>query len=65
MFQSAWSGAKYDPNIDTNEEKSQKEDNRVYLINEKGQGELINKDLSSTGSDDENKNSDNSARCNS
>ena len=55
LFQSAWSGAKYDPNIDANEEKSQKEDNRVYLINEKGQGELINKDLSSTGSDDENK----------
>ena len=42
LFQSAWSGAAYGGN-QTEEEK---EDNRVYLVNELGQGELINKDLS-------------------
>ncbi len=46
MFQSAWSGASYD-----REEKTEdKEDDRVYLINALGQGELINRDLS--GSDE-------------
>lgn len=48
MFQSAWSGASYD-----REEKTEdKEDDRVYLINALGQGELINRDLS--GSDESN-----------
>ena len=42
LFQSAWSGASYTKG-QTAEEK---EDDRVYLINEIGQGELINKDLS-------------------
>lgn len=41
LFQSAWSGAAY------SEDQTQEEvDNRVYLINELGQGELINKDMS-------------------
>ncbi len=52
LFQSAWSGAKYNPDENANEEKSQKEDNRVYLINEKGQGQLINKDLSDSDEDE-------------
>lgn len=44
LFQSAWSGAEY------NEEGEIKaRDNRVYLINDLGQGELLNEDLSSTG----------------
>ena len=42
LFQSAWSGATYKKE-QTAEEK---EDDRVYLINEIGQGELINRDLS-------------------
>ncbi|WP_022747759.1 type VII secretion protein EssC [Lachnobacterium bovis] len=41
MFQSAWSGAKYMPTVD--QEVSL--DNRVYLINEFGQGQLLNQDL--------------------
>lgn len=41
LFQSAWSGAPY--KVDIN---SQEVDDRVYLINELGQKELINKDLS-------------------
>lgn len=41
LFQSAWSGAAY------KEEKSGEEvDERVYLINDLGQGELVNQDLS-------------------
>lgn len=41
LFQSAWSGAAY------SEEKTGEEiDERVYLINDLGQGELINQDLS-------------------
>lgn len=42
LFQSAWSGASYGGE-QTAEEK---EDDRVYLVNELGQGELINQDLS-------------------
>lgn len=42
LFQSAWSGAVYEGQ-QTEEEK---EDDRVYIINELGQGELINQDLS-------------------
>ncbi len=41
LFQSAWSGATY--NADTEEEIV---DDRVYLVNDLGQGELINQDLS-------------------
>lgn len=48
LFQSAWSGAYYD-----REEKAEdREDDRVYLVNALGQGELINRDLS--GSDESN-----------
>lgn len=44
LFQSAWSGAEYE------EEGTRKtKDNRVYLLNDLGQGELLNEDLSSTG----------------
>lgn len=42
LFQSAWSGAVYEGE-QTEEEK---EDDRVYIVNELGQGELINQDLS-------------------
>lgn len=49
LFQSAWSGASYD-----REQKIEdKEDDRVYLVNALGQGELLNQDLS--GSDSGNK----------
>lgn len=42
LFQSAWSGAKYEElNVDEGQI-----DNRVYLVNNLGQDELINKDLS-------------------
>ncbi|MDE6625484.1 MAG: type VII secretion protein EssC [Lachnospiraceae bacterium] len=41
LFQSAWSGAAF--NADTEEEFV---DDRVYLVNDLGQGELINQDLS-------------------
>ncbi|MDS0528047.1 type VII secretion protein EssC [Clostridium sp. SHJSY1] len=41
LFQSAWSGATYNKNS-----VGEKVDNRVYLINELGQGQLLNKDLS-------------------
>ena len=44
LFQSAWSGATY-AGEQTVEER---EDDRVYIINELGQGELINKDLGGT-----------------
>ena len=42
LFQSAWSGASYGGS-QTEEEK---EDDRVYLVNALGQGELLNQDLS-------------------
>jgi type VII secretion protein EssC, C-terminal domain len=48
LFQSAWSGASYSD--DKTEEKA---DDRVYLINELGQGELLNQDLG--GSSESNK----------
>lgn len=41
LFQSAWSGAEY---IEDGEKEVK--DNRVYLINDLGQGELLNEDLS-------------------
>lgn len=41
LFQSAWSGASYD-----DEKGMDKKDERVYIINELGQGELVNQDLS-------------------
>lgn len=44
LFQSAWSGAEY-----SEEGVKKTKDNRVYLINDLGQGELLNEDLSSTG----------------
>lgn len=42
LFQSAWSGAPYGTEVEQSEE-----DNRVYLLNAIGQGEALNKDLSS------------------
>jgi S-DNA-T family DNA segregation ATPase FtsK/SpoIIIE len=47
LFQSAWSGADY-----STEREKQEFDSRVYLVNELGQGVLLNEDLSavSTGS---------------
>ncbi len=44
LFQSAWSGAMYIPET----EKEVTQDNRVYLVNSLGQGELINQDLRGT-----------------
>lgn len=41
LFQSAWSGAAY-----SSEQEEEKIDDRVYVINELGQGEVINPDLS-------------------
>lgn len=41
LFQSAWSGAAY-----SDELVGEQADNRVYVVNELGQGELINADLS-------------------
>lgn len=41
LFQSAWSGASY-----TEEKEEKQVDDRVYLLNDLGQGELINRDLS-------------------
>lgn len=46
LFQSAWSGAAYE-----NKEEDDSIDDRVYLVNQLGQGELLNEDLS-TGGDD-------------
>lgn len=43
LFQSAWSGAEY-----MEDGVRRTKDNRVYLINELGQGELLNEDLSSS-----------------
>ncbi len=50
LFQSAWSGASYSEN-----EIKQGFDNRVYLINSLGQGQLVNKDLSETADGEESK----------
>ena len=44
LFQSAWSGAAF-----AGEGHETAKDNRVYLLNDLGQGELLNEDLSSTG----------------
>lgn len=41
LFQSAWSGAPF-----SGEDEEEKVDDRVYIINELGQGELVNQDLS-------------------
>lgn len=41
LFQSAWSGAAY-----REEQTGEEIDGRIYLINDLGQGELVNKDLS-------------------
>lgn len=41
LFQSAWSGASYHA-----EQEEEKVDDRVYIVNDLGQGELINQDLS-------------------
>lgn len=49
LFQSAWSGATYD----REQKVEDKEDDRVYLVNQLGQGELLNQDLS--GSENSNK----------
>lgn len=46
LFQSAWSGAVYN-----NEEEEEAVDDRVYLINEIRQGQLLNKDLSKNSED--------------
>lgn len=42
LFQSAWSGAEF-----SNDGVKKSKDNRVYLVNDLGQGELLNEDLSS------------------
>lgn len=42
LFQSAWSGAKYDPE----QSKKEKIDERIWLINDYGQSELLTADLS-------------------
>ena len=44
LFQSAWSGAAY-----VGEKEEEKVDDRVYLLNDLGQGELVNQDLSEEG----------------
>lgn len=46
LFQSAWSGAAYE-----NREDEEAIDDRVYLINHMGQGELLNNDLSKNDDD--------------
>lgn len=43
LFQSAWSGAVY------SKEHVEVKDDRVYILNELGQGELVNGDLSESG----------------
>ncbi|MDR0875641.1 MAG: type VII secretion protein EssC, partial [Clostridiales Family XIII bacterium] len=50
LFQSAWSGAEY-----SEKEVEKGFDNRIYLINELGQGELLNADLSDDGEAQESK----------
>ena len=49
LFQSAYSGALYYDNCEETEE----EDTRVYAVNELGQGELLNTDLSNLDSKEE------------
>ncbi len=49
-FQSAWSGAAF-----SEEQEKNTYDKRVYLINDLGQGVLVNKDLSDTTSADKSK----------
>jgi len=44
LFQSAWSGAMYIAET----EKEVTQDNRIYMVNELGQGELVNQDLRGT-----------------
>jgi len=44
LFQSAWSGAAF-----KSDKTAEKENGLVYLVNELGQGELLNGDLSSSG----------------
>ena len=46
LFQSAWSGAPY-----SIEEGRERIDDRVYVINQLGQGELVNQDLSDNAGD--------------
>lgn len=46
LFQSAWSGAAY-----SERDEKEKADDRVFIINDLGQGELINQDLSDTQED--------------
>lgn len=46
LFQSAWSGAAY-----SNEEEEETVDDRVYLINDIRQGQLLNNDLSKSSDD--------------
>lgn len=48
LFQSAWSGAEY-----SEEGIKKTKDNRVYLMNDLGQGELLNEDLSGTDEEGE------------
>lgn len=50
LFQSAWSGASYDESEESGEAKV---DDRVYQVNQLGQGKLINQDLG--GSVEDNK----------
>lgn len=46
LFQSAWSGAEF-----SEDGVKKTKDNRVYLLNDLGQGELLNEDLSGAGED--------------
>lgn len=50
MFQSAWSGAAYSDKM-----VERGFDNRLYLINKLGQGELLNQDLSGTETEEQSK----------
>ena len=50
LFQSAYSGGAYSRNAEKNEV-----DDRIFVLNELGQGMLINEDLSAGGSNDTNK----------
>ncbi|MDR2570215.1 MAG: type VII secretion protein EssC [Oscillospiraceae bacterium] len=50
LFQSAWSGAPFSDDV-----VERGFDNRVYLINQLGQGELLNEDLSEVDKSDESK----------
>lgn len=47
MFQSAWSGAAYRER----EEKEEEADDRVYVVNEFGQGDLVNQNLGGKAED--------------